>query len=118
MRPIQYLLLAILAGGLAVYLLRLRSRVADRLLTCAFACCAAVGILVPDTATWLANVVGVGRGVDLVMYLSLFTLSYLWVLQATKQRQSQMKMTNLVRALAIANARVGVTVEIALKRAA
>jgi hypothetical protein len=104
-RPIQYLLLGLLAAGLAIYLLRLRSRVADRMLACVLAVAAAVGILVPDTATWCAHVVGVGRGVDLVTYLSLFTLAYLWVLQASKQRQTQRRMTALVRALAMANAR-------------
>jgi hypothetical protein len=105
------LLLAILASGIAVYFLRLRSRVADRLLATALAALAAVGILAPDSATWVANSLGVGRGVDLVMYLSLFTLSYLWVLLYAKERQTQQKMTKLVRALAIANARAGEQVQ-------
>jgi small membrane protein len=117
MRPIQYLLLGILASGLAVYLLRLRSRVADRLLVCALACGAAAGILVPDVATWTANLLGVGRGVDFVFYLALFTLSYLWVLQATKQRQTQQRITRLVRAMAIETARAP-SLEAGLKRAA
>lgn len=105
MRPIQYLLLAILAGGIAFYFARLRSRVADRLLATALAALAAVGILVPDVATQVANLVGVGRGVDLVMYLSLFTLTYLWVLLYAKERQTQQKITKLVRSLAIQNAK-------------
>jgi small membrane protein len=117
MRPIQYLLLGILAAGLAVYLVRLRSRVADRLLTCLLACGAAVGILVPDVATFSASLVGVGRGVDLVFYLALFTLSYLWVLGATKQRQTQQRITRLVRTMAVDTARAP-SLEATLKRAA
>jgi hypothetical protein len=116
-RPIQYLLLAILAGGVAVYFLRWRSRVADRLLATGMAALAAAGILAPDSATWAAHALGVGRGVDLVMYLSLFTLSYLWVLLYAKERQTQQKMTKLVRALAIANAKV-VEQSIEMKKAA
>ncbi len=105
MRPIQYLLLAILAGGVAVYFVRLRSRVSDRLLATGLSLLAAAGILAPQSATWAAHTLGVGRGVDLVMYLSLFTLSYLWVLLYARERQTQQKMTRLVRALAIQNAR-------------
>jgi len=105
-RPIQYLLLAILAGGVTIYFVRLRSQVSDRLLATGMSLLAAVGILAPEAATWVANRVGVGRGVDLVMYLSLFTLSYLWVLLYAKERQSQQKMTRLVRALAIRDAQV------------
>ena len=51
------------------------------------------------------------------MYLSLFTLSYLWVLLYAKERQTQQKMTKLVRALAIANARTAEKV-MELKKAA
>lgn len=104
MRPIQYLLLAILAGGITLYFIRLRSRVADRLLASGLTLLAALGILVPDVATQTANLVGVGRGVDLVMYLSLFTLTYMWVLLYSKERQTQQKITKLVRNLAILNA--------------
>lgn len=105
MRPIQYLLLVLLAAGVAFYFTRLRSRVADRLLATALTLAATLGILFPDLATEIAHTVGVGRGVDLVMYISLFTLGYLWVLLYARERQTQHKLTKLVRALAIANAR-------------
>lgn len=105
MRPIQYLLLAFLTAGVAFYFTRLRSRVADRLLATALTLAATLGILFPDLATEIAHAVGVGRGVDLVMYISLFTLAYLWVLLYARERQTQYKLTKLVRALAIANAR-------------
>jgi len=104
MKPIQFLLLAILGGGLAYYMLRLRTRVSDRLLICSLAAAAAVGILLPDLAIWAAHAVGVARGVDLVMYLTLFMLSYLIVLLSTKERQTKQKITRLVRALALENA--------------
>lgn len=101
MKPIQIVLLAL--GGLLVnlYFARLRSLVVDRIIALALAAGVMTLIIVPDITTWAAHAVGVGRGVDLVIYLSLFLLTYMAILQYSKIRALETQVTDLVRALAI-----------------
>jgi small membrane protein len=106
LRPIQYLLLGLLGAGLVYYFARLRSRLTDRLLLCALGLLGAVSVVFPDLTTALAHLLGVGRGVDLVIYIMLLTFSYGWLLLYAKVRALQMRLTDLARAIALANARV------------
>lgn len=61
---------------------------------------AAVAVL-PWTTTWLAQAVGVGRGVDLVIYVSLAALFYLVFRLFVKIEETERSITRLVRALAL-----------------
>jgi small membrane protein len=64
-------------------------------------------VWLPEHATWLAEQVGIGRGVDLIIYIWV-VLSLLVMLNLHLKLRSQMElMTILARELAIANARSG-----------
>ena len=75
-----------------------------RLLGCAVVAGGVVAIIWPDAVTWAANLVGVGRGTDLVLYVMvmffLFTTASLY--QRVKGLETQ--ITVLVRELALAAA--------------
>ena len=66
-------------------------------------------VWIPAHATWLAELVGIGRGVDLILYvwvvISLIVLLNLHL----KLRVQREMITVLARELAIANARATVT---------
>ena len=63
----------------------------------------AVGVvsLVPQVASYLALLVGVGRGVDLVTYLALILLFYLIFKVFVRLERLDRTLTTVVRALAL-----------------
>jgi hypothetical protein len=61
-------------------------------------------VLVPNTATLLANRLGIGRGADLVFYLWILLSLVIALNLHLKLRASQEQMAALVRALALRDA--------------
>ena len=63
----------------------------------------AVGIVVvlPQTTETFARFIGVGRGVDAIIYLSIITLFYLVFRIYVKIEEGQRELTKLVRKLAV-----------------
>ncbi len=57
--------------------------------------------LLPQTTSIVANVVGVGRGADLVIYASLIVLFYLVFRIFVKIEDTEREITKLVRKLAL-----------------
>jgi hypothetical protein len=64
-------------------------------------------IMVPQTATWLAHRVGIGRGVDFLLYPIVIWLTRESLLNRRRHLESAARITELTRALAIATARQG-----------
>lgn len=102
---IQPLLTLLLLG---ILFFSIRQRRIGRTLRFFVATCIAAGIVMiwmPHWSSIVANVLGVGRGADLVMYLwilfSLQAFVYLYISIKRKERQ----ITELTRALAISNAK-------------
>lgn len=102
---IQFFLTVLLAAiGTLIVLQRTTSRLV-RVGILAVVGSGAVFVWVPDGTTAIAEVLGVGRGADLIMYvwvvvtLALILLLYLQVIQLGR------KITLLTRALAVAQAR-------------
>jgi small membrane protein len=58
-------------------------------------------VLLPQTTDMLAHFVGVGRGVDVVMYLSLIALFYLVFRLFIKIEGLERDITKLVRSIAL-----------------
>ncbi len=58
-------------------------------------------VLVPQTADMLASLVGVGRGADFIIYISLVALFYLLFRLFVKIEDVEREITRLVRKLAI-----------------
>ena len=105
MRPIQILLVALLLGASLFYFRHLRTRLTDRLAVALLASLSIVMVLVPRATTVVANWLGVGRGVDLVIYLTLLLLSFTWLMLFSRQREIQSAITAIVREQAITTAR-------------
>lgn len=105
MSPIQILLLIFFAAITLLYFRRLRRRLIDRILFLAIAIIAILMIARPDWANALAQSVGVGRGADLLTYLGLSGLAILWLQLYTRQRKQKEQITDLVRRMAILEAK-------------
>lgn len=60
-----------------------------------------VAVAFPDTTSWVANLVGVTRGTDLVLYI--FVMAFLFTTVAFYQRvhQLEQQIIDLTRALAL-----------------
>lgn len=106
MRPIQYLLLVLLVAGFWIYLRFLRSRSRDRLLVLAVFALAGVFVLMPSWSSQLAQRVGVGRGVDLVIYVALLLLGFVCLVLYSQHRQLKTQLTQLARDAAIRAAKL------------
>jgi len=63
----------------------------------------AVGVVVilPQTASFLANLLGVGRGADLVIYLSILVLFYIVFRIFIRLDRLDREITKIVRELAL-----------------
>lgn len=66
----------------------------------------AIFVVKPELAQRLANAVGIGRGVDFVLYLSVIWLVRESLVSRRRRHVDQEKMTELVRSIASANALV------------
>lgn len=104
MKPVQLLLILGTALSLLVYLAYFRSKLTDRLLALSLLGAAWFAILLPDYTTVVANLLGVGRGADLILYVfGVFTLFALTLLY-TQVKAQNVQITTLVRHLAIRDA--------------
>ncbi len=104
MRPIQFLLCAGLLCGVVVYFQSYRSSLRDRMIGMILFCGSFGAVLFPDYTQMLAELAGVGRGVDLFLYLfAVLTLFGLLVLYS-KLSKTESSITELVRDLAILRA--------------
>lgn len=62
---------------------------------------AAFLILFPDVTSYAANLVGVGRGADLAVYLAILILFYLMFRVLAKLDKAEKDVTKVVRAVAL-----------------
>lgn len=58
-------------------------------------------IFIPDLTTRIANLLGIGRGVDVVLYASIVTLFYLIFRIYIKVEDTQRQITQVVRKVAL-----------------
>jgi len=106
MIPVQPILMAVLAGVVLLYFTRLRSRAVDGLIILLCFGCASLLVMRPNIATRLANLVGVGRGADLIVYLALPGLLMMIFFLFARTRDLNAKLTAVVREYAIRDARL------------
>jgi len=96
----------LLLGALAlfiVYLFRARSVFIERLV---YLVCAIVGMVLvidPNLATRIANLVGVGRGTDLLFYLFIIISLFYTAAKNSEIKRLKRQLTNLAREQAIAH---------------
>lgn len=97
---IQFVLLAVLIGALAMTWRRSIQNVVTRREALAWSAlwiAAGVVILLPQTTTAVANVFGVGRGADFVLYGSVVLLFILVFRIFVTMERLERKLTELVR---------------------
>lgn len=75
-----------------------------RLLIIAFAVFAVLTVLFPNVLTQVANLVGVGRGADLLLYATVLVLLGFLALQEARTKAAEKRTTVLARRLAIEEA--------------
>jgi hypothetical protein len=104
MHAIQILLISFAVFAMSRVVLRYR-RGGMRLLHLGMWLLFWVGVVVavfhPDTTSWLAIKLGVGRGVDIAMYLSIITIFYLLFRSFGKLDDLDRQLTRVVRANAL-----------------
>ena len=101
---IGQLVFLLAAVAFAVYATRLRSTLADRLIYIMLAGAGFVLVLYPGWSTEIAHRIGIGRGVDLVIYLFIVFSLFHYASGAAKARQMERAITAIVRERAIATA--------------
>lgn len=92
------------AVAFAVYATRLRSTLADRLIYIMLAGAGFVLVLYPGWSTEIAHRIGIGRGVDLVIYLFIVFSLFHYASGAAKARHMERAITAIVRERAVATA--------------
>lgn len=102
---IQLILVGLLFAGGVLYFLRLRTRVLDIIAPLCFGL-AILQVLWPTVANRLAHLLGLERGVDLIIYLLVPGLAFLILLLFARTRELNLKLTKTIRELAIANAHI------------
>ncbi len=103
MTLIQILLIGIISLGVLQVLTATRHYRVFLLLVGAIAI---LLVITPDLATRIAKVLNVGRGADLIIYLSIALLGMLWVRLFLRGRAEQRQITMLTRWIAISQARI------------
>ena len=104
MKPIQFLLLAFVLFALGKVIHKYKRggmRLIEFLLWCPVWVGAALIITFPDSTSSFANLLGIGRGADLIVYTSLLIMFYLiFRIHLTLDRLEQ-NITQIVRAMAL-----------------
>ena len=108
MEPSQVLLIVAIVG-FAVYALRIRTILTDRLIYLLLAGVGVLFVLAPQLSTWVANRIGIGRGADLVLYLFVVFSVFHFVTRASHLNTLERQITALTRRAAISDARLGGT---------
>jgi small membrane protein len=98
---VKFILLFLIFGLIFVYFAKVRSQLLDRLVVLFIGGFGIALVILPDMASWLAHLVGVGRGADLLMYISLTGIMYLLILIYSRLNKLEAKITHLVRDIAI-----------------
>jgi hypothetical protein len=105
MTLIQPLLILAIVSAAAVHFRSGKQRLLSRIVTLLFVSMAVIFIVNPEATNRLAHAVGVGRGADLVLY-TFFPASISGFLHLYRRsRQQDERLTQLVRHLAILEAR-------------
>jgi hypothetical protein len=105
MSLIQIILVLASLGALVFYFAYFRSLLRDRLIALAICATAVFAIFFPEFTTIVANFLGVGRGADLLIYVLAMGGVFALLILSTRLSDTQRTVTELIRQLAIINAK-------------
>ncbi len=103
MKGIQLILLMGVGFITVVFLTRFRKKIMDILMLGVLVLAAAVFIIWPDLTNTIAKFFGVGRGADLVFYMSILIFWFIIVKLFDRIRKLEQVITELVRKDAMEN---------------
>jgi hypothetical protein len=101
---VQALLASLFFLAFVLYLSSFRSTGRDRILASVMFVLALAAVSMPELTMRIANMLGIGRGADLIMYVSVSCGTVLAVLLYAKIASVDAKLTKLVRHTAISEA--------------
>jgi len=104
MTGIQLILLTGVAFISLYFVTRLKKRVLDIIIIVAMIVCAVVFILWPGITNNLAKKLGVGRGADLIFYLSILIFWFVILKLYARIRKLEQQFTDIIRSDAIRKA--------------
>lgn len=104
MSGIQLVLLTGVAFICLYFVIQLKKKLLDLILLMVLIAAAVVFILWPDITTKLAQKLGVGRGADLVFYVSILIFWFVVLKLYARIRQLEKSFTRIIREDAIRNA--------------
>lgn len=97
MNNIQLVLLTGVAFIGFYFIIRLKKRLLDILFLLALVAAAVIFIIWPDMTTRLAKFLGVGRGADLVFYISILIFWFVILKLYVRMRKLEQTFTELIR---------------------
>ena len=103
MNGIQILLIIGVAMIAVYFYVRLRNTILDIVLLFLLIAAAIIFILFPELTNKLAHYLGVGRGVDLIFYISTITFWFVILKLYTRIRKLEQIMTSIIRKDALEN---------------
>ena len=101
MKGIQFILIPGLLVAVIVYIRRFRTQLLDRLFVIFAGLAGILLLLKPEWTNFLAEKFGVGRGADLITYLSIIALVFFCLILWAKLRDLDARLTAIVRAQAL-----------------
>lgn len=99
--PIKIILILGLIALTLLCFTVLKSRLATRIFILAQLCVGVVLVIFPDITNWIADLVGVGRGTDLMLYLLILAVYAGALLALAKFRRLEHQITELTRKIAL-----------------
>lgn len=97
MKGIQFILLGILILLFTYVINKLKNRWLDLFILCTLIIAGALLIIFPDWTIIVAHKLGVGRGADLVFYLSILIFWFVIVKLYARIRKLEQIMTDIIR---------------------
>jgi len=94
-----------------LYVFRVRTLITDRIIYLILVSGGILLVIFPDLSTWIANLIGIGRGADLLLYVFVVFSLFRHANVASKLRGSEHQITTIVRKLAIAEAKNGASLQ-------
>jgi small membrane protein len=101
MKGIQLILLPALIILFISYFRWFRNAALDKILIVLIFLAGVSFVLMPDWTTRIAELLGVGRGADLLMYLSIVSFSYIVLLLYSKIKKLENQLSEMVRQQAL-----------------
>ena len=101
MKLIQFILIPVLLIAMLIYVRRFRTLLLDRLIAVFLGVIAILLVLNPEWTASLARDFGVGRGTDLMMYLSVTGLGFFCLTLWAKLQDIEARLTQIIRTQAL-----------------